>query len=86
MSTLIMLAVLISTDAKVPAAAADPAVPVNLFREDGEPKGWTVREWNDLAKVVEDSPWSVRDGVLTSGSRRGTWLVSQAEYENFVLE
>lgn len=59
---------------------------VQLFDKDGEPQGWSVREWNDVAKTVTDSPWSIKDGVLTSGSRRGTWLVSDAEYENFVLE
>lgn len=59
---------------------------VRLFAEDGEPKRWSVREWNDLAKPVTDSPWTVKDGVLETGRRRGTWLVSDRAYEDFVLE
>src|SRR5438067_34071 len=60
---------------------------VRLFPEDGTPKGWTVREWNDLAKKAGgDTAWTVQDGVLRSGKRRGTWLVSDQEYGDFVLE
>ncbi len=33
-----------------------------LFPDDGPPKGWSVREWNDLTKKV-DAPWTVKDGV-----------------------
>jgi len=56
-----------------------------LFPDDGPPKGWTVREWNDLTKKV-DAPWTVKDGILQTGSRRGTWLVSDKEYGDFILE
>src|SRR5262249_48858881 len=59
---------------------------VKLFSEDGAPKGWTVREWNDLTKVVKDAEWTVKDGVLHSGQRRGTWLMSEKEFTDFVLE
>ena len=51
-----------------------------LFPRDGEPAGWRVAEWSDEVK------WTVRDGVLRSGERRGTWLVSEREYGDFVLE
>jgi hypothetical protein len=58
-----------------------------LFVEDGPPKGWVVREWNDLTKEVgSDGQWTVKDGVLQPGTRRGTWLVSEKEYKDFVLE
>src|SRR5260370_4521288 len=57
-----------------------------LFSEDGPPKGWTVREWNDLTKKVSDAEWTVKDGVLHSGQRRGTWLRSDKEYTDVILE
>jgi hypothetical protein len=85
MHSLAIITALVFADAK-PAITEKQNKAVNLFQEDGEPKGWSVREWNDVSKPVQDSPWSIKDGVLTSGSRRGTWLVSDAEYENFVLE
>lgn len=68
------------------SASGETPGPETLFTEDGMPKGWSVREWNDVSKRVDDSPWSVQDGVLTSGNRRGTWLMSDAEYGNFVLQ
>jgi hypothetical protein len=70
-----------------PHAAADEDGFVPLFPQDGAPKGWTVREWNDLAKKAgPDTAWTVTDGVLRSGKNRGTWLVSDKEYADFVLE
>jgi hypothetical protein len=57
-----------------------------LFPNDGPPKGWTVREWNDLTKKVTDSDWTVKDGVLNSGKHRGNWLMSDKEYSDFILE
>jgi Domain of Unknown Function (DUF1080) len=58
-----------------------------LFAEDGVLKGWSVRQWNDISKPAgtKDS-WVVRDGVLHGGEPRGTWLVSEREYENFEFE
>ncbi|HEY3394648.1 MAG TPA: DUF1080 domain-containing protein, partial [Lacipirellulaceae bacterium] len=58
-----------------------------LFAEEGVPKGWSVRLWNDISKPAgtKDS-WVVREGVLHGGEPRGTWLVSEREYENFTLE
>jgi hypothetical protein len=58
---------------------------VALFAEDGPPKGWSVREWNDLTKKV-DAPWTVKDGMLQPSPRRGTWLMSDKEYTDFILE
>ena len=42
---------------------------VNPFPQDGMPAGWSVREWNDLAKEVNDSPWKVTEGILKSGPK-----------------
>jgi hypothetical protein len=60
---------------------------VALFPAEGVPKGWLVKEWNDLAKAAPDGiVWTVKDGVLQTGKQRGTWLVSEKEYDDFILE
>src|SRR5207248_1131251 len=41
------------------ATAADEGGFVPLFPKDGVPKGWVVREWNDLAKPVKEAQWVV---------------------------
>src|SRR5947208_14511949 len=67
------------------AAGDDGFVP--LFPKDGPPKGWLVREWNDLAKPAgAGTEWTVKDGVLQPGQKRGTWLVSEKQYADFILE
>src|SRR5262245_10124619 len=67
-------------------AAGDEAF-VKLFPEDGSPKGWVVTEWSDVSKrAPKDVQWQVKDGVLHSGQKRGTWLISEKEYSNFILE
>ena len=58
---------------------------VALFPADGTPKGWSVREWNDLSKV-KLAEWNVKDGVLKSDLRRDAWLISDEKYGDFVLE
>jgi hypothetical protein len=68
-----------------PSRAAEDGF-VNLFTEDGQPKGWLVRAWDDLAKPAEGVEWVLKDGVLHSGKHRGTWLVSEKEYTDFILE
>ncbi|HZU37931.1 MAG TPA: DUF1080 domain-containing protein, partial [Gemmataceae bacterium] len=68
------------------AADADDQGFVPLFPKDGVPTGWTVRQWDDLTKKVTAAPWTVRDGVLHSGRHRGTWLMSDREYHDFILE
>src|SRR5581483_7142110 len=68
--------------------AAGPGF-VPLFPENGVPKGWRVTTWSDLAKPAPAGvEWTVKDGILTSQSsqQRGTWLVSEKEYGDFVLE
>ena len=60
---------------------------VKLFPEDGVPKGWVVRAWNDVRNPAEGNPvWKVEQGVLHGGEPRGSWLLSEKEYGNFELE
>lgn len=67
------------------AADADAFTP--LFTEDGSPKGWMVRQWNDVSKPAEEGVhWTVKDGILHGSETRGTWLVSEKLYSDFVLE
>src|SRR5581483_4884220 len=47
---------------------------------------WLVRRWDDVAKPVDDAGWTVKDRLLHSGQRRGTWLMSEKEYGDFILE
>jgi hypothetical protein len=68
-----------------PSFAADEFAP--LFPDEGEPVGWVVTAWTDLSQQSEQRvTWTVKEGVLTSGTPRGTWLVSEKEYGDFVLE
>jgi len=58
-----------------------------LFAKDGIPEGWTVRAWNDVSKPgPTNSIWLVTNGVLHGGQPRGSWLMSEREYEDFRLE
>jgi hypothetical protein len=60
---------------------------VRLFPENGIPQGWTVRAWNEVRNPAEGSPvWRVDDGMLTGGEPRGSWLLSEKEYGDFILE
>jgi 3-keto-disaccharide hydrolase len=66
-------------------SAADEPAP--LFTGKGPPKGWVVRAWNDVSKPAgDDTAWTVEDGVLKPGKNRGTWLMSEKEYADFLLE
>lgn len=82
---LIWLAVVLVAVGTPPAMAQEEGF-VPLFAEDGVPKGWVVTPWNDLAKRAEGVHWTVKDGVLHSGQERGTWLMSEKEYSDFILE
>lgn len=60
---------------------------VPLFPEDGVPKGWLVRAWNDVSKPVDpEVKWLVKDGILHGSELRGTWLVSERQYSDFILK
>ncbi len=58
---------------------------VPLFPEDGSLKGWVIGEWNDVSKPGKGA-WRVEKGVLHAEKPRGTWLMSEKEYGDFVLE
>lgn len=59
---------------------------VALFPEDGPPRGWVVRAWNDVSKPpAEPAVWKVEGGVLHGGEPRGNWLMSEREYGDFEL-
>ena len=70
------------------AVAADESSGfTRLFPEDGVPKGWLVRRWDDVSKPADPAAiWKVQDGVLHGSEPRGTWLLSEKEYGDFVLE
>ncbi len=58
-----------------------------LFPAEGIPAGWHVGTWNDVSKPAEDNPvWMVREGVLHGGAPRGSWLMSEKEYGDFIIE
>jgi Domain of Unknown Function (DUF1080) len=66
------------------ASAADF---VSLFPNDGIPSGWTVRKWDDVKAAAEPGVvWKVKDGILHGSEPRGTWLLSEKQYGDFVLE
>lgn len=60
---------------------------VPLFPEDGVPKGWVVRAWDDVRNPAKGDPvWKIESGVLHGGEPRGSWLLSEKEYGDFELE
>lgn len=61
---------------------------IALFSQPGIPEGWALRAWNDVSKPApEGAVWTVdEDGVLHGSEPRGTWLVSEERYDDFVLE
>jgi hypothetical protein len=72
---------------KTTSPKADAAGFVPLFTQDGVPKGWLVRAWNDVKDPpAKPTEWKVEKGVLHGGEPRGSWLMSEKEYGDFVLE
>lgn len=60
---------------------------VRLLSENGVPKGWLVRAWADVKNAPpEGAVWKVEQGILQGSEPRGTWLVSEREYGDFILE
>ncbi|MBN2505437.1 MAG: DUF1080 domain-containing protein [Verrucomicrobia bacterium] len=58
-----------------------------LFPENGPPRGWAVRHWADISKPPQQPVvWKVENGVLHGGDPRGTWLISERNYRDFILE
>jgi hypothetical protein len=69
------------------AAYAGESGFVPLFPEDGVPQGWVVRAWDDVSNPPKQpAVWKVEKGVLQGGEPRGSWLMSEREYGDFVLE
>jgi hypothetical protein len=59
----------------------------NLFTLEGHPRGWLETAWDDLRKPPpEGAVWNIEGGVLHGSNPRGTWLISEKEYSDFVLE
>lgn len=60
---------------------------VALFPDEGVVRGWSVRHWSDVAKPPpQGAVWKVENGVLHGSTVRGTWLVSDELFSDFVLE
>ena len=58
-----------------------------LFPKDGVPEGWSVRDWADVKNPPPaGAVWKVQDGVLHGSEPRGTWLVSDKQYGDFILK
>ncbi len=72
----------------VPAVFAQKAGTfTKLFPKDGVPEGWVVGAWNDVKNPpAEPTKWVVEMGILQGGEPRGSWLMSEKEYGDFILE
>jgi hypothetical protein len=58
-----------------------------LFPKDGVPEGWSVRDWADVKNPPpQGAVWKVIEGVLHGSEPRGTWLVSDKQYGDFILK
>jgi hypothetical protein len=58
-----------------------------LFPKDGIPQGWLVRRWNDVKlPAAPGVHWKVKERVLHGSEPRGTWLISERVYSNFILK
>ncbi len=70
-----------------PAAGADADGFTPLFPKDGAPAGWSARAWNDVKNPpAEPTRWTVEQGILQGGEPRGSWLMCEKEYGDFILE
>lgn len=60
---------------------------VSLFSTNGIPQGWTVRAWDDVSRpATTGTVWKVENGILHGSDPRGTWLMSESDYGDFILE
>jgi Domain of Unknown Function (DUF1080) len=83
--SVVLFVLVLATTALAQQNAAGGFVP--LFPKDGVPEGWIVRAWNDVSHPPGNSAiWRVESGVLHGGEPRGTWLMSEKQYTNFVLD
>ena len=79
--------------ASAPLVAGDEPKLEPLFPRDGPvTEGWHVGHWADVTNPPkEGAVWEVRDGVLLGGKSKsgewvGTWLLSEREYGDFILD
>ncbi|HEY9172887.1 MAG TPA: DUF1080 domain-containing protein [Verrucomicrobiae bacterium] len=85
LSTALPVVVVMFSLGEALAAAGDSLVP--LFPQDGVPAGWTVRAWDDVSKPgPTGAVWKVEGGILRGSEPRGSWLMSEKEYGDFILE
>jgi len=81
MKTLIFLCALVLVGAEKPAEFTP------LFPNEGVPKGWSSRAWDNVKNPgPEGAAWKVQDGILHGSEPRGTWLVSDKLYGDFILD
>ncbi len=67
--------------------AAEPDGFMPLFGREGVPDGWVVRAWDDVSKPgPTGAVWRVEGGVLHGSEPRGSWLMCEKDYGDFVLE
>ena len=72
---------------KIPSTNAEADGFLPLFTEEGAPKAWVVRAWNDVKDPpAQPTEWKIQKGVLHGGEPRGSWLMSEKEYGDFILE
>lgn len=85
-ATVAVLGLLLFTGVLRGAEAAEPPWE-KLFTQDGPPAGWVVRSWENVANPPPPrTEWRVRNGILIGSDPRGTWLVSEREMGDFILE
>lgn len=85
LSTTLPVVVVVFSLGEALAATSDSLVP--LFPQDGVPAGWTVRAWDDVSKPgPSGAVWKVEGGILRGSELRGSWLMSEKEYGDFILE
>ena len=94
LASLLALVVMTGCAADAPHPAPDAAARTGaepawtpLFPTNGVPGGWVVRGWTDVGQPAPpEAKWEVVEGVLQGSRPRGTWLASELEYSNFVVE
>jgi hypothetical protein len=58
-----------------------------VFPKEGKPAGFVVGEWSDVSKPAPaGAEWTVKEGTLIGSGSRGSWLMSEKQYGDFVLE
>lgn len=57
-----------------------------LFADESSLEAWSVGAWNDVSQPVDGVKWELAEGVLRGGEPRGSWLMSQREWNDFELQ